>query len=174
MNKPFSRSGVDFYYIAECISTNTGAYIWSVLFFVLITVAALTSTISLCEVAIAFLHEEFHFTRRRASQILIFICLVMSTLCSLSFGPLSDFYILGFSIFNFCDFLASNILLPAGGMLISIFVGWKLDRQFIKEELSNHGVSRVWYFGILMFCMRFVAPGSYIFDFFIRTWIIFR
>jgi NSS family neurotransmitter:Na+ symporter len=49
-------------------------------------------------------------------------------------------------------------LLPAGGMLISIFVGWKLDRQFIKEELSNHGVSRVWYFGILMFCMRFVAP----------------
>ena len=135
-----------------------GAYIWSVLFFVLITVAALTSTISLCEVAIAFLHEEFHFTRRRASQILIFICLVMSTLCSLSFGPLSDFYILGFSIFNFCDFLASNILLPAGGMLISIFVGWKLDRQFIKEELSNHGVSRVWYFGILMFCMRFVAP----------------
>ena len=135
-----------------------GAYVWSILFFVLVTVAALTSTISLCEVAIAFLHEEFHFTRRRASQILILICLVMSTLCSLSFGPLKDFLIFGFSIFNFCDFLASNILLPAGGMLISIFVGWKLNRQFIKDELSNHGATRLWYFGILMFCMRFVAP----------------
>lgn len=135
-----------------------GAYIWSVLFFVLITVAALTSTISLCEVAIAFLHEEFNFTRRGASQILIFMCLVMSSLCSLSFGPLKNFHIFGLSIFNFCDFLASNILLPAGGMLISIFVGWKLDRKFIQDELSNHGVSRMWYFGILMFCMRFIAP----------------
>ncbi|MCP9612998.1 sodium-dependent transporter [Coprobacter tertius] len=135
-----------------------GAYFWSILFFILITVAALTSTISLCEVAIAFLCEEFGFIRSRATQLLVFICFVMSILCSLSFGALSDVKIFGFTIFDFCDFLASNILLPLGGMLISIYVGWKLDRKFVRNELNNHGKINDWYFPALMICLKYIAP----------------
>lgn len=135
-----------------------GAYIWSVLFFVLLAVAALTSTISLCEVAVAFLHEEFNLARRRASQLMIALCFVLSVFCSLSFGALSDVKIAGYTIFDFFDFFASNILLPLGGMLISIYVGWVLDRKFVRQEISNHNTLSVWYFGILMFSLRYIAP----------------
>ena len=135
-----------------------GAYLWSLLFFILITVAALTSTISLCEVAISYLHEEFGFIRSRATLWLIFLCFIMAVLCSLSFGPLSDFTILGYTIFNFSDFLASNILLPLGGMLISIYVGWILDKKFVKNQISNYGQIKIWYFDLLMISLRFIAP----------------
>lgn len=135
-----------------------GSYFWSVLFFALLSVAALTSTISLCEVGVAYLHEELKITRKRATQLLILFCVISSTLCSLSFGVLKEFKIFGLTIFNFCDFTASNILLPLGGMLIAIYVGWKLDKKLVYDEVSNEQTLKVRFFKILIFCIRFVAP----------------
>ncbi|MCH5328100.1 MAG: sodium-dependent transporter [Coprobacter sp.] len=135
-----------------------GAYFWSLLFFVLVSVAALTSTISLCEVAISYLHEEFGMSRRRATLILVLVCFFMSTLCSLSFGPLRQVTIGSLTIFDFCDFLSSNILLPLGGLLIAIYVGWVLDKKFVRNQISDGGRINVWYFDLLMISLRFIAP----------------
>lgn len=135
-----------------------GSLFWSVLFFILLSVAALTSTISLCEVGVAYLHEEFGITRKKATRILIAFCIVSSTLCSLSFGVLKDFKLFGLTIFNFCDFTASNILLPLGGMLIAIYVGWVLNKKIVFNEVSNRQSLKVGFFKLLIFCIQYIAP----------------
>ncbi len=144
--------------LPNIFSQMPGGYFWSILFFILIAVAALTSTISLCEVVVAYLHEKIGFTRRRATQILTAICITLSTLCSLSFGLLSDITVFGKNFFDLSDFTASNILLPLGGLLISLFVGWSLDRSAVKEELSNKGTIPMPYFNILIFILKYIAP----------------
>ena len=131
-------------------------WLWSSLFFVLVSLAALTSTISLSEVSIAFLQDARH----KATAIMTGIYIVLASLCSLSFGALNDIRIFGLTIFDFCDFLSSNILLPAGGLFISIFVGWKIDKQFVRRELYNGKETTKWYFSPLLFCLRFIAPVS--------------
>ena len=135
-----------------------GSLFWSVLFFILLSVAALTSTISLCEVGGAYLHAEFGISRKKATWILIAFCIVSSTLCSLSFGVLKDFKLFGLTIFNFCDFTASNILLPLGGMLIAIYVGWVLNKKIVFNEVSNRQTLKVGFFKLLIFCIQYIAP----------------
>ena len=135
-------------------------WLWSSLFFVLVSLAALTSTISLSEVSIAFLQDARHYSRHKATAIMTGIYIVLASLCSLSFGALNDIRIFGLTIFDFCDFLSSNILLPAGGLFISIFVGWKIDKQFVRRELYNGKETTKWYFSPLLFCLRFIAPVS--------------
>ncbi len=140
-------------------------WLWSSLFFVLISLAALTSTISLSEVSIAYLQEARNYSRRKATTFMTCIYLTLASLCSLSFGILNDIRIFGKTIFDFCDFFSSNILLPAGGMFISIFVGWYLDKKLVQQELSNGLNKKSWYFSPLIFCLRFVAPISIFFIF---------
>lgn len=135
-----------------------GGHFWSILFFVLLLVAALTSTISLCEVAIAFLHEEFGLIRKRATQFIVGICAVLTVFCSLSFGVLSDVQIAGRTVFDLFNFIASNWILPLGGMFIAIYVGWVLDKKLVYAGLSNDGQLKVRFFGAFLFCVRFVAP----------------
>ena len=88
------------------------------------------------------------------------IYIILASLCSLSFGVLNDIRLFGLTIFDFCDFLSSNILLPAGGLFISIFVGWKIDQKFVIRELYNGSEKARWYHMPLLFCLRFVAPVS--------------
>ncbi|MBQ8423560.1 MAG: sodium-dependent transporter [Coprobacter sp.] len=135
-------------------------WLWSSMFFVLVSLAALTSTISLSEVSIAFLQDARHYSRRKATTVMTCIYLSLATLCSLSFGALNHIRIFGKTIFDACDYFSSNILLPAGGLFISIFVGWYLNKKLVCRELSNDSSKKPWYFDILMFCLRFVAPIS--------------
>lgn len=146
-------------------------HFWSILFFMLIGVAALTSTISLCEVAIAYLHEEFSLTRKKATLVLISIIAVLSTLCSLSYSTLSDFKIFGMTFFDFSDFISANILLPAGGFLLSIFVGWKLKNKTIYAELVTKNRIPRWLFHFILFSVRYIAPISIILIFLSGTGI---
>lgn len=135
-------------------------WLWSSLFFVLVSLAALTSTISLSEVSIAFLQDARGYSRHKATAIMTGIYIILASLCSLSFGVLNDIRLFGLTIFDFCDFLSSNILLPAGGLFISIFVGWKIDQKFVIRELYNGSEKARWYHMPLLFCLRFVAPVS--------------
>jgi len=134
------------------------ALIFSTLFYFLLFVAALTSAISLHEVATAYITEEFHLTRRRGTLIISGSILVFGLLCSLSFGPLSGIRIFGRNIFSMFDDLSGMVLLPLGGMFISIFAGWKLDRQLYRDEISNGGDLRTPYFKALIFALRYIAP----------------
>ncbi|WP_289871971.1 sodium-dependent transporter [uncultured Duncaniella sp.] len=136
-----------------------GAMLWSALFFILLFLASLSSTISMSEITIAYMTDEFGFSRRKATAINIAIAMLFGTLCAISFGSLSEWTICGMTIFNLFDYVSSNILLPVGGMIISIFVGWVLDRSVVCEELITPDSSvRPWMVTAVITCLRYIAP----------------
>ena len=132
----------------------------AILFFLALLVAALTSSISMLEVAVAFLVEEKGMSRVAACMLLFVICLVVGALCSLSFGPLSDFKIAGRTIFDFFDTLSSNVLMTLGSLLTVLFVGWRLKKTDVYDEFTNGGTlsTNARIFGVLWFLIRFVCP----------------
>jgi NSS family neurotransmitter:Na+ symporter len=132
----------------------------AILFFTALLVAALTSSISMLEVAVAFLVEEKKFSRVAACLTLFAICWVIGTLCSLSFGPLSHIQIGGGNIFDFFDNLSSNILMTLGSLLTVLFVGWRLKKTDIYDEFTNGGTmsTNVRIFGVLWFLIRYICP----------------
>ena len=134
--------------------------VWSTLFFVLLFLASLSSTISMSESIIAYLTDEYGIGRRKATAATIAVAMVLASLCALSFGSLSGMTVFGMTLFNLFDFVSSNILLPVGGMAFSIFVGWFLDRKIVHSELMPKNpsrFSRAAYHSII-FCLRYVAP----------------
>lgn len=134
------------------------AYIFSVLFFLLLIIAALTSTISMHEIVTSYMKEEYHLSRPKAATIETVACVVIGVLCSLSFGVLGDVSLLGRTIFDFCDWIVCEFCMPIGGILISIFVGWYLKKQMVKDEITNGGTLRVPLFNVLIFILRYIAP----------------
>ena len=132
----------------------------AILFFLALLVAALTSSISMLEVAVAYLVEEKKFSRLWACVVLFAVCWVVGAICSLSFGPLSDIKIDGGNIFDFFDNLSSNILMTLGSLLTVLFVGWRLKKTDVYDEFTNGGtLSRnAKLFGILWFLIRYVCP----------------
>ena len=132
----------------------------SILFFLTIVVAALTSSISMFEVGAAYLVEERKMSRRKAVAIIFCATWLLGALCSLSFGPLSGFKLFGETIFNFCDKLTSNFLMSFGSMLFVIFVGWKMKKSTVYQELTNGGTLKfsTRLFGVVYFFIRFIAP----------------
>jgi len=134
------------------------ALVFSVMFYFLLFVAALTSAISLHEVATAYMTEEFNLSRKVGASIVTSVITVFGVMCSLSFGPLSGITLFDRNIFSIFDDLSGLILLPIGGMLISIFAGWILDKELYRDELSNHGELKAPYFKLLIFSLRYIAP----------------
>lgn len=134
------------------------AYVFAVMFYFLLVVAALTSTISMHEVVTAYVSEEFSMKRRKAAWIVTIACSVVGVFCALSFGPLNGVRLFDMTLFDFFDYVSSNIFLPVGGMFIAIFTGWYLNRKFVKDEITNGGTVRAPYFKALIFVLRFVAP----------------
>lgn len=132
----------------------------AILFFLALLVAALTSSISMLEVAVAYLVEEKGFSRVWACVVLFVVCWVVGAVCSLSFGPLSDVNIGGGNIFDFFDNLSSNILMTLGSLLTVLFVGWRLKKTDVYDEFTNGGtLSRnAKLFGVLWFLIRYICP----------------
>lgn len=158
---PVQGPALVFEVLPSIFSQMPGAQIWSILFFFLLFLASLTSTISMSEVSIAFFTEEKKMSRTKASTINLVIAICGGVLSALSFGYLSDLSLFGWfdiNFFNFFDFTSSNILLPLGGMLISIFAGWILEKSTLNDTLTNEGKIGVKTFPLLVFCLKYVAP----------------
>lgn len=134
--------------------------VWATLFFLLLLVASLTSTISMSEISIAFFTEECHMRRSAATILTTAIAMVAGTACALSFGPLADATICGRTIFGMFDYVSSNILLPVGGMMVSILVGWVMKRVVVRKELALDGRRGRLAVAALIFCLRYVAPSA--------------
>ena len=134
------------------------AYIFSVMFYVLLALAALTSTISLHEVVTAYLHEEFNFTRGKAARLVTTGCILLGILCSLSLGVTKEFTIFGLGMFDLFDFVTAKLMLPLGGLLISIFTGWYLDKKLVWSEITNNGTLKVPTYKLSIFILKYVAP----------------
>lgn len=133
------------------------ATIFSLAFYVLLALAALTSTISMHEVVTAYLNERFGWKRSRAAVWVTGFCVVTGILSSLSLG-VWDAKFFSMSFFDLLDFVTAKLMLPLGGLLVAVFVGWYLKRSVSFEELTNYGKDKVPYFSIYMFILKFVAP----------------
>lgn len=132
----------------------------AILFFVTILFAALTSSVSLIEVGVAYLTEERGFKRGWACAFLFVLTGAVGGVCSLSFGPLAGTKVFGLGLFDFADTFASNVLLTLGGLLVVLFVGWKMSRADVFDEFTNGGtkVRNVRLFNYFWFLIRYVAP----------------
>ena len=157
---PQSGPGLVFETLPYVFGQMPAGGVVAILFFLALLVAALTSSISMLEVAVAYLIEEKKFSRIGACMLLFAICWVVGALCSLSFGPLSHIQIAGGNIFDFFDSMSSNILMTLGSLLTVIFVGWRLKRTDVYDEFTNGGaLSRnAKLFGVLWFLIRYVCP----------------
>ncbi len=136
-----------------------GSVLAAIFFFVLY-VAALTSAISLLEVAVAYVIEELKITRKAAVVIVSAIVLVLGTFCSLSQGVLGDVKIFGNNIFDLFDKTTANILIPIGALLIVLFAGWRMKKADFMDEITSGGKVKIsgWYLKVVLFSIRYLAP----------------
>ncbi|MBP5217893.1 MAG: sodium-dependent transporter [Bacteroidales bacterium] len=123
----------------------------AIIFFITILVAALTSSISMMEVGVAYLSEEKGISRTAATAGIFIFAFVVGLVCALR-G----------SVFDFLDKLCSNFLLTLGALLFSLFVGWKMKKEDVKDELTNGGTlhTNVKLFPIIYFLIKYIAPVS--------------
>jgi neurotransmitter:Na+ symporter, NSS family len=121
---PAAGPGLIFHTLPSVFVKMPGGYIFSILFFVLLTIAALTSSISLLQVVVSYFVDERGWKRHKAVIVLASVISLLGIPSALSFNVLSDFHIFGLNFFDLVDFIASNVLLPLGGLLISVFVAW--------------------------------------------------
>lgn len=129
-------------------------------FFFILLIAALTSSISLLEVVVAFCCEELKWSRLFSVIVTFIVVGIFGSFSSLSQGVLSHITVFGKTFFDFFDYTSSNILLPIGGLLVVLLVGWRMKRSHVLDELTSGGTITVKpiMFAIIYFLIRFVAP----------------
>ncbi|MDD3705722.1 MAG: sodium-dependent transporter [Clostridiaceae bacterium] len=127
-------------------------------FFLLLCIAALTSSVSLLEVVVAYLIDQHKMPRKKAVYISSAIMSVMCILSSLSLGVMSGATFLGVGAFDFFDILTDKIFLAIGGMLLAIFVGWFMKKEDLKDELTNGGTVEFGLFEVWYNITKYVIP----------------
>ncbi len=133
-------------------------WIISLLFYALLSLAALTSLMSLHEVSTAFFYEELHISRKKGACIVTATTAVIGAFCSLSLCGYDGLQVCGKSLFDVFDFVTGQIFLPVGGFLTCLFLGWFVPRKIVKEEFTNWGTVSGRFLGIFLFLVRFVCP----------------
>ena len=134
--------------------------VMAAIFFFVLFVAAMTSAISLLEVAVAYVIEEFKISRKASVLLVVGIVLFLGVFCSLSQGVLGDVKILGNNIFDLFDKTTANILIPVGALLIVLFAGWKMKREDFIDEITSGGKHKLnpLYLKVVIFSVRYLAP----------------
>jgi len=132
--------------------------LFAAVFFMLLGIAALTSTISLQEIIVAFNVEELHWSRRKSSIISMLVVFVIGIFCALSFGPLQDVKLFGRTFFDLFDLITASYLMPIGALAMTIFLGWFYPKVEVKDEITNGGTLKGSLFEVYYFILRFVAP----------------
>lgn len=130
----------------------------ALLFYGLLSLAALTSLISLHEVNTAFLHEELKINRGTAAIIVTVACCIVGAFCSLSLGAYDGLQLFGKSLFDLFDFVTGQIFLPVAGFLTCLFVGYYVPKQLVGDEYSNRGTLRSSAFRWYLVSVKFVCP----------------
>lgn len=155
---PAAGEGLVFITLPNIFQQMAGGYFWALLFFILLAVAALTSTISVLEVVVAYFSEELNIPRKRATAIAASLITVLGVGCTLSQGSHEHLRLWGDTLFGDLEYLSANVLLPLGGLLIVTFVAWFMGQKNVRAELSNEGTISTRFFGVFMFIIRFLAP----------------
>lgn len=155
--EPGAGPSLVFITLPSIFSSMPLSVLWSSIFFILLAVAALTSTISMHESATAYFSEEWKICRKAAAWITTLITTLLALLSSLSLGTWSWLKINGLSLFDALDYVTANIMLPVGGLLTCIFAGWVFDRKLFCQQLYPDGGKGPAY-TTLRFLIRYCCP----------------
>lgn len=129
------------------------------IFFLLTSFAAIGAMVSLVEVVVAFLSEQFELSRKSATWLAVGALALVGSTAALSNSTLANFTLFGKTLFDLYDFVTSNVLLPLGGFFITLFVGWTLKPAFIREQLSNRGqLNNEWVVRLFLILVRYISP----------------
>lgn len=156
--EPGAGPGLMFITLPSVFASMPFGAFFGVCFFVLVLFAAITSSISLLEVCVAYFVDEYKWTRTKATWLLSSIIFVLTILSSLSQGVLSNFLIFGKNFFDLLDYITSNILLPLGGLMMLIFIGyfWGIDKA--TEEIEQGGKFKFKLKGFWTIMVKYVGP----------------
>ena len=156
--KPEAGMDLVFSTLPMLFNQMAGGYWFCLIFFILLAIAGLTSTIAMLEVIVAYLSEELHLSRKKATVIASAVTMLIGMFASLSLMEHTPFKIDGFAFNDFLDFFTSNILLPVGGLLTVIFLGWRLGKAQFFDELTNEGKLKSPLKYVIFFIIRYLAP----------------
>jgi NSS family neurotransmitter:Na+ symporter len=148
--QPSEGPSLVFVTLPEIFNGMPFAPLWSTIFFVLVMLASLTSTISFHEVLTAYFAEEFKLSRQAAAITTTGISVLLS---ALTFSSL-----FGIDYLNIFDKLTANVMMPLGAMFTCVLVSWFLERNFMKEELTNNGTINKYVTPVIVFMLRYITP----------------
>lgn len=157
---PGEGPGLVFITLPNLFAQMPGGGVIGLIFFFALLIAALSSSISMLEVIVSFIKEQFNVSRIKAIISISVFVLILATLNSLSQGPLNGFKIMGKELLSFFDFITASFMMTLGALLIVLFVGWKLGKKAYVEEITNDGSLNLpkWLVDGTFFLIRYVAP----------------
>lgn len=159
--KPDAGPSLLFITIPAVFQTMPFGQVFLTMFFVLAAIAATGAMISLLEVPVAYLTEEHRWSRVKATVVSAGLMGAVGVLATLSTSTLSETLVLGKTFFDLFDFVSSNLFLPLGGILLAVFVGWKLGPAVVEDEASNGGaLNNRALLRVLVVLLRYVAPAA--------------
>lgn len=157
--EPAAGPSLVFITIPAVFSQIPMGHVLMVIFFVLAAVAATGAMLSLLEVPVAIIHERFGISRKKATILSLLVLGVTGSTCALTNSTLAEFKLFGMTMFDLFDFLSSNVILPAGGILVALFVGWVWGFGNLRNALTNHGQLQNTHIVKLVFnLLRYVTP----------------
>lgn len=161
---PASGPGLVFRTLPTAFAGMAGGAIFGALFFLLLAFAAVTSIIAIIEPIVAYAEDRWQIRRRNACIMLGLLAWVIGMASVLSFNVLAGFAPLsmfetfdGMTLYGLIDYFTANLLMPLGGILIAVFVGWRLKPSVIAEELS---FGSAWLYQSWLWMIRIVAPAA--------------
>ena len=158
--EPAEGASLIFITLPEIFKDMPLASVWSLIFFVLLTLASLTSTISFHEVITAYFAEEHNLSRKNATRLTsaLSVGLCLLTLLwhfDIDFAGLE---LKNISFFDIFDYTSANLIMPLGGLFTCIFVAWKLKPEFMRDEITNQGSLKGRFLPLLVFALRYITP----------------
>ena len=156
---PTSGPELVFLTLPNIFAQMTGGYLIGILFFFLLFAAAITSSVSLTEVVVAYVSEEFRLSRRKASLLTVLAVGVLATLCALSQMRGSPLTVAGKDLFDLFDSLTSTYMMPVGGLLIVIFAGWVMKKELLRREITSDGRYGTGIYPFVRALIRFFVPA---------------
>ncbi|HKX55627.1 MAG TPA: sodium-dependent transporter [Xanthomonadales bacterium] len=161
---PAQGPGLIFVTLPIAFGNMTGGLLFGTLFFILLFFAALTSAIGSLEPVVAWVEEHRSIKRPAAAMLVCGSAFILGMASVFSFNLWSEWHPLGFidrfaesAVFDLLDYLTANIMMPLGGLLLAVFVGWRVSPEAVAEhvDIRNPHLFRIWFW-----LLRFVVPVS--------------
>lgn len=154
---PAAGPGLIFQTLPVAFAQMPGGYVFAVLFFVMLSVAGITSMVGLVESVNAWIEEKYAISRHRSATIVVGAVAVLSVLSILSYNVLDEIRFGGMNFNALMDFFSNQILLPVGGLLIAVFAGWFMRSEHSRDEFTTLGGLA---YSIWFFLIRYLVPPA--------------